>query len=257
MRVGVVEFTNTLRLAVGLERFLPGAELVRATPARIAADLEAGRLDVGLVPVAALAANPDWAVVPGLGIAAEGPVSSVLLLSRVPLADLRRLTLDPASRTSNVLARLWLEAKLGRPLTVEAGPADLATRLDRGEATVAIGDAALFFDGEALERVDLGLAWTEWTGLPFVFAVWAGPGAGDPALASALHCCYETNRDRVEELVRDAFPADDGKRRWAAAYLRENIRHELGPREREGLDEFLRRGRAGGAFRERARTHVD
>ncbi len=257
MRVGVVEFTNTLRLAVGLERFLPGAELVRATPARIAAGLEAGRLDVGLVPVAALAANPEWKTVAGLGIASDGPVRSVRLLARGPLEDIRQLALDPASRTSNALARLWLGHRLGRRVESVIGPADPEERLAAAGATVVIGDAALFYDGPADTTVDLGGAWTEWTGLPFVFAVWAGPGAGDPGLVSALHRCYEANRERTGELVSTAFPGDDARRQLAAAYLRENIRHEVGDREREGLRLFLDRARAGGYLSERAKTHVD
>ena len=105
IRIGVVGFTNTLPLAFELEQHLNRALILRATPAQIADDLEVGKLDVGMVPVAALAANPGWDVVPGLGIASEGPVRSVLLHSRVPLAEVQTLVTDPASRTSNTLAR--------------------------------------------------------------------------------------------------------------------------------------------------------
>ena len=257
MRVGVVEFTNTLPLAAGLERFLPGAELVRAAPSRIAAALEDGRLDVGLVPVAALADNSSWSVVPGLGIAGEGPVRSVRVLARRPLEDLHRIALDPASRTSNALARLWLEHRLGRRPEATIGSADPAARLAAADGAVVIGDAALFFEGPAGVQVDLGEAWTGWTGLPFVFAVWAGPAASDPALASALRRCYEANRDRIGALAAEAFPHDVARRRRTAGYLRTNIRYELGDREREGLALFLDRARSGGYLSERVKTHVD
>src|SRR5262249_16758585 len=156
-----------------LERFLPEAEIVHLTPSRIADALAEGSLDIGLVPVAALAGHPEWSVLPGLGIASEGPVRSVLLISKVKPEQITRLVLDPASRTSNQLARLWLRHR-GRTPDVLPGPPRLAERLELGDATVAIGDEALFWPATEAISIDLGGAWTEWTGLPFVFAVWAG-----------------------------------------------------------------------------------
>lgn len=248
MRIGVVAYTNTLPLAAGLEAYLPGAILVRDTPARIASALEAGGLDVGLVPVAALAGEPSWSVVPGLGIAAEGPVRSVLLLSRVAPSRIETLIDDPASRTSNVLARLWLAHRHGvRPRPVE-GPGRPEERLRLGDATVAIGDQALYWNGSAAETIDLGGAWTEWTGLPFVFAVWAGPGAGAPGLAQALHRTFEANAERLEVLAREAAPGDPARRDLIESYLRHSIRFRLGPAEDRGLARFLELGVEAGHF---------
>jgi chorismate dehydratase len=239
MRIGAVGFMNTLPLAEGLERHLPGAVILRTTPARIADDLEAGALDVGLVPVAALAANPSWKIVPGLGIAAEGPVRSVLLLSRVPAHRIRRLVLDPASRTSNRLARLWLRHAFGADPAAVTGPADPARRLDAGDAAVVIGNDALFWNTPVAERVDLARAWTDWTGLPFVFAVWAGPGADAPGLAEGLSACYGENAQRLGDLAERAAPGDPARRDLIESYLRTNIRYRLGSREREGMARFL------------------
>jgi chorismate dehydratase len=259
LRVGVVCFTNTLPLATGLERHLPDAELVRITPAEIADRLESGSLDVGLVPVASVAAHPSWSVVPGLGIAAEGPVRSVLLLSRVPLEEIRVLVADPASRTSNALARLWLRHRLGREVEIAAGAPALTERLAHNDATVAIGDDALFWEGEVRERIDLGGAWTEWTGLPFVFAVWAGPGAGAPGLSRAFHGCYEANASRPMDLARAAAPDDPARAAVIEDYLRRSIRYRLGDREREGLLRYIQLGREAGYFtpRPRGTIHAD
>jgi chorismate dehydratase len=239
MRIGVVAFTNTLPLAEGLERHLPRARIVRATPARIADGLKNGALDVGLAPVAALADHPAWAVVPGLGIAAEGPVRSVLLLSRVPAGDIRRLVLDPASRTSNLLARLWLRHAHAADPAAGPGAADPAARLSAGDATVVIGNDALFWTAPVAVRIDLAQAWTRWTGLPFVFAVWAGPGAGAPGLAAGLGACYRENAERLPALAERAAAGDPARRDLIESYLRTNIRYRLGSRENEGLARYL------------------
>jgi predicted solute-binding protein len=239
MRIGVVAFTNTLPLAEGLERHLPQAAIVRTIPSRIADGLEAGDLDVGLVPVAALAGNPAWHVVPGLGIAAEGAVRSVLVLSRVPVERIRRLALDPASRTSNRLARLWLRHVHGVVPESVAGPADPVRRLEAGDAAVVIGNDALFWTAPVGERVDLGRAWTDWTGLPFVFAVWAGPGANDPGLAAGLEACYRENAERLPALAERAAAGDPARRDLIESYLRTNIRYRLGARETEAMARFL------------------
>lgn len=258
IRVGVVGFTNTLPLAHELERYLPRAIILRATPAQIADGLESGRIDVGMVPVTTLAANPSWHLVPGLGIASEGPVRSVMLQSRVPLPGIRRLVTDPASRTSNLLARLWLAHRHDLHPDVIAGPPDPENRLDFGDATVVIGDDALLWRRPMEASVDLGGAWTEWTGLPFVFAVWAGPGADAPGLPEALGACYRANRKRIPELAGKAAGGDADRAALFTSYLERSIRYRLGERETEGLNRFLSLGEDAGFLdrRRRGGTHV-
>lgn len=248
IRIGVVGFTNTLPLAFELDQHMDRALILRATPAQIADDLEAGKLDVGMVPVATLAAHHEWGVVPGLGIASEGPVRSVLLHSRVPISRVQTLVTDPASRTSNTLARLWLKHRHDLSPKVIPGPPEPENRLELGEATVVIGDDALFWQADVQESIDLGGAWTEWTGLPFVFAVWAGPGARKPGLSEALHACYRVNARRIPALAEGAAPKDESRRALITSYLTHSIRYRLGERENEGLRRFLQLGIEGGFF---------
>ena len=239
-RIGVVSFTNTLPLAHELERYGADLEVVRGTPAEVAVGLETGALDVGLVPVATLARHPEWQVVPGLGIAADGEVGSVLLLSEQQLSEIDRIVEDPASRTSNLLARLWLREQFGRDVTVVPGSPRVAERLAAGP-TVAIGDDALFWDRPTAARVDLAGAWRGWTGLPFVFAVWAGPQADRPGLAEALAGCHAANRARIPELAALAAAGDALRQAVVERYLTEQICYRLGPREEKGLHTFLTR----------------
>jgi len=115
LRVGIVHFVNSRPLAWGLLRGDTGGELAceLLAPAAIADRLRAGTLDVGLVPSIELARNPELVVVPGLAIAATHEVRSVLLVSRVPVSEIRTVALDDNSRTSAALVRILLEERYG------------------------------------------------------------------------------------------------------------------------------------------------
>lgn len=238
-RVGVVGFANALPLTHELEGDLGRALIVRTTPAEIVKGLESGTMELGLVPVMALPGNPAWGTVGGLGIAAEGPVQSVILVSRVPVAKITRLVEDPASRTSNLLARLWLKRVHGVEPEIVPGVPEPEARLALGDATVVIGDDALFLDPGNARVIDLAGAWKEWTGLPFVFAVWAGPAAADEGLSRALHSCYRKNAERLDELAALASRGRPERREPYLAYLSRSIRYPVGEREEAGLRRFL------------------
>src|SRR5689334_1988417 len=113
---------------------------------------------------------------PGTGIACHGPVRSILLISKVPFRDIRTLATDSGSRTSAMLAQVILAERFGVRPKVFSLPADLMKMLDKTEAALLIGDAALRIEPEKLpfETLDLGQEWIAMTGLPMVFAVWAG-----------------------------------------------------------------------------------
>lgn len=221
MRYGAVSYLNARPLVEGL------APLVLDTPARLVARYEAGELDVALLPVAA-AEPAGLPRVSDLGIAAEGPVDSVLLFLRRPLAEVETLALDPASRTSCVLAQILLREAHGLGPRVSAPPAD---------AELVIGDAALARAREGGEALDLAAEWTRWTGLPFVFAAWYGAAAAAPALEAA----WERGRGEIARYAREAdLPLPPAA---LETYLRERIRFRIGPRERAGLERFLETGR--------------
>jgi chorismate dehydratase len=204
VRFGAVSYLNAKPLIEGL------APLVLDTPARLADRMAAGELDVALLPVVA-GERLGLARVGSLGIAAEGKVDSVLVF--VQREPVRTIRLDPASRTSRILARLIYRERFDLdPEPVEEG----------ADAELIIGDAALDREGPAL---DLAEEWTKWTGLPFVFAAWYG----DPESAPALAAAYERGREQLANYA-------SGDR---LEYLRDRIRFEIGPREEEGLARFL------------------
>jgi predicted solute-binding protein len=247
-----IRFLNARPLLAGLEAGLPARfpyRLTTAEPAECAEQLTAGRAAAGLVPVAALPFLPDVRVLPGLGVAARQTVRSVLLITRVPLEEIRTLAAHTASRTSVALARLLLAERWGvRPQVVPVRP-PLEEMLAQAEAAVLIGDPALHIQGRSGHReVDLAAAWVEWTGLPFVFAVWGLRPTAPEGLEALLEASLAYAREHWQELVP----------RWAAAhgvsaeetgrYLGEALTHGLGEGERQGLNEFLRRAAAAGVL---------
>ena len=93
--------------------------------------------------------------------------------------------------------------------------------------------------------MDLGQAWHEWTGLPFVYAVWAGPAAADPQVLEGLEACWRHNQDNLTEIIPQAVP-DAGRRGRVLRYIEEHIHYRLGPAEECGLNLFLKKARRKG-----------
>jgi chorismate dehydratase len=220
-------------------------ELTFAVPSVCAERVGTGVADVGLVPVIEME-NQGLTAVPGIGIASRGAVRSILLISRVPFRRVRTLAADMNSRTSVMLARIILSRCFGTEPEVTPMPADLDSMLARADAALVIGDAALAIDPDevGLPCLDLGEAWFDLSGLPFVFAMWAGHKSQiTPELAQLLQdscLCGLGALDRIieEEAVRRTMP-----REMVDRYLRHNIVFQHGDAERAGLELYLRYAR--------------
>ncbi len=205
--VGIVgvQFLNARPLLAGLEAGITAPfpyRFATAEPSVCADRLAAGEAAAGLVPVAALAGMPGLRALRGLGVAARQEVRSVLLVSKVPLAQVEVLAAHTASRTSVALARLLLAQRWGvRPRIVPSRP-PLEAMLAAADAAVIIGDPALAVCGRTgLVEVDLAGAWVEWTGLPFVFAVWGVSATAPAGLAPVLERSFAFAREHWEEFA--------------------------------------------------------
>ena len=242
LRLGVVSYLNAVPLVHGLEAD-PRFSLVRDVPSRIAERLHAGEIDLGMIPSVEYAAG-DYAIVPGIAIASRGPVRSVNLFHRRRLEGVRRVALDASSRTSVALAKILLRERLGHdPEYVSMGP-PVEDMLASADAALVIGDPALYFRGEA-ERLDLGEEWQARTGLPFVFAFWAGrPGAVDEAGVVRLQQALRAGQGAFAQIAAQYNGLGAGRGPESEAYLRRNIVYDLGEEELSGLREFYRRARA-------------
>jgi chorismate dehydratase len=242
VRLGVVSYLNAEPLVFGLERD-PGFVLVRDLPARVATMLSAGEVDLGMIPSAAYA-DAEYAIVPGVAIASRGPVRSVRVYHRGALADVRRVALDSSSRTSVVLARVLLRELLGRDPVYVAAPPDLDAMLADADAALMIGDPALY-QPAGVPSLDLGEEWTRRTGLPFVYAFWAGPaGAVDPPAVARLQEALRQGLDALPAIAVSYNGQGAGHGALNESYLRANIHYGFGAPEQEGLCLFYRRAHA-------------
>jgi chorismate dehydratase len=249
LRIGIVNFVNSRLLSRGLEKGTPEGYACELLPPAVIADrLRDGSLDVGLVPSIELARNPALAVVPGLAIAASHEVRSVLLVSKVPVAEIRSVALDENSRTSAALVRILLAERYGLAPAYRDATADLDHMLADGDAALLIGDPALAVPRERYVVLDLAGEWLEATGLPFVFAVWAvreGAVAGGE-LVELLAASFARGERELAAIVAETALETGISPAVLHDYYTRNLRFRIGPAEQAGLAEFLRRAAAHG-----------
>jgi len=243
IRIGAVSYLNTKPLIRGLERDAQaeGIDLSVDVPSALGRSLAAGLLDVALLPVIELGRIGATELVPGLAITTRGAARSVLLLTRVPLGDVRSVALDGESRTSNVLTQVLFAEKWRTRPRFEPGPADLDQALDRFDAVVRIGDKALFEPHPpGVVARDLGQEWTEATGLPFVFAVWAArPGVVDRRLYRLLHESRRVGAAEIDSISRSFSWNGRCDPLLAREYLIDHIHYRLGASEVEAMRRFF------------------
>lgn len=238
-RIGVVDFLNARPLVHGLDRER-GVELVHDRPARLAQALRRGDLDVALVSSIECFRTPELRIVPEIGICSEGPVKSVKLFLKKPLMEVERVALDAGSRTGAALAKMVFVEFLQRPAVTmrEIEPTLEPAKVD-ADAVLLIGDAALRAKPANLEQVDLGWFWTDRTGLPFVYAVWAcRRGKVSEDLLGLLLRARDRGLIERSRIAAEAAGELDLPAAGLTQYLMRNLRYQLGEREIKGLERF-------------------
>lgn len=243
IRAGAVSYLNTRPLVFGLDQGM-GADRIEVhydVPSVLSGRMHAGELDLALLPVIELARIPGLVVVPGLAIGSLGNCRSVLLVARKPLADVKRVALDPESRTSNALVRILAAEAWGISPAFAEGPHDLTLALDENDAAVRIGDKALFEQlPQGAIAYDLGGAWTARTSLPFVFAVWAArPGVVDRDVYQTLHASRRSGAAELPAIAADYTWCGRQYPELALRYLRDAMRYRLGDPEVGAMRRFL------------------
>ncbi len=243
IKIGAVSYLNAKPLYYRLNEFAAGVELSMDVPSRLADRLAEGDLDVALVPSVEYlrGAEKGYEILSGFAIAARGAVRSVKLFSRVPRERVERLALDEGSRTSQVLARIWLDAHHGvRPGRIESLPVGVPVLESTADAVLVIGDRAMRTpDAPFHAVVDLGEAWRAMTGLPFVFALWVvRPGAELGALPDALARCRAEGLAEAGRLAAEHGPRLGLDIQTCYEYLTKNLSYDLGEPEVAGLRRF-------------------
>jgi chorismate dehydratase len=230
-------------------------------PSACARALQAGTADIGIIPAAAYAQVPGLMVLPGVAIASRRPVRSILLVSRVPVENIRTVALDTSSMTSVALTKILFEKWLGGGRTFTPMAPDIQKMLAAHDAALVIGDPALQIDRSLYFTLDLAEEWIRYTGKPFVFAFWAvrqealcGDSRPRPSASRSDARAPEQDLAQVFQQSRDhgLEPAslDQIAREWAPrlgirdadvrSYLTENIYYQLDAQCLEGLQLFYR-----------------
>lgn len=259
VRIGCVNFLNTEPLVRGLDA-LREVELSRAVPSKLIEMLETEAVDVALVSlVDAARSSVPLSILPCGMIGSDGPTLTVRLYSQVPINQITRVHADTDSHTSVVLCRLLLAEQYGlSPEIIDydareqieiarTTPFEDATGIEWPEAMLLIGDKVVTGSPPAVRyphQLDLGEAWKELTGLPFVYAVWMcrSDRVDTPSVAAAsaiLDRQRRHNRTRIDAIASACAP----EHRWpvdlARTYIGERLRYTYDERAQQAATKFI------------------
>jgi len=257
MKIGRIPYINCYPVYGAIDRGVVSleAELVDGVPTELNRRMAVGELDISVVSAVEYArASERYLLLPDLAISCDGPVRSVMLFSKRPAGDLtsRNVIVSRSSMTSVALLELlfenvWHSSPRFVPGDAEVRDVVVDSPID-AEARLVIGDAALVLGSNHRERYphvyDLGQAWKEWTGQPFVFAVWVAQRSTDVKDALVAHAGLITSRnwglEHLPELAEQAHEATGVERKVCAEYL-SGLDYGLSYPHLAGLTEFYRR----------------
>ena len=242
LRLSVVQYLNTVPLIWGmLHGEQRGKFELQLTVPSGCADAIAQRLaDVGIVPSIEYQRLDGVEILPGMSIASKHEVKSVLLLSKIPLAQVQTVALDESSRTSAALVRILMQKFYSRRVNFSPAAPEPGEMLRRADAALLIGDPALTYSGSA-EVYDLAHVWRKFTGLPFVFAVWMGHSGAN---LSRHHADFTASLDfglaHIDDIASEYAPKLGITPSAVKVYLTRNIDYSLDEENQQGLKLFYK-----------------
>jgi chorismate dehydratase len=250
LRISAISYLNTAPLMWDFEHGEAGSEfdISYTLPSACARALEAGTADIGIIPAAAYPQVPGLMVLPGVAIASRRPVRSILLVSRVPVDQIRTVALDTSSMTSVALTKILFKKWLGGGRTFTPMAPDVEKMLAEHDAGLVIGDPALQIDRSRYHTLDLAEEWIRRTGKPFVFAFWAvrQDALREAGQSQELAAVFQQSRDHglepgnLDHIAHDWAPRLGLKEADLRSYLSENIYYQLDAACLEGLQLFYR-----------------
>lgn len=239
-RIGAVSYLNTKPLVHGLDSLADQCVITYDLPSRLADQLAAGLLDVALIPSIEAATNPEYTIVSDACIGCRGPVWSVKLLSHQAPENITSLALDEGSRTSAALTKILLaERHSVRPEIQQLGINDDWRRV-KTDAVLVIGDRAMSANHEPFPYSwDLGEVWHQWTGLPFVFAMWTARNSIHlDHLDNLLTQCRDQGLSQIQAIAdRNAEPYNLTIEQ-SRKYLEHHLKFTLGAEEKTALENY-------------------
>ena len=210
-------------------------ELIEDYPAKIAAILLNDEIDIGLIPVAVIPKLKEAHIISDFCIAAEQEVASVCLFSEVAIDKVEKVLLDYQSKTSINLCKILLKNYWKKNVIIEETTGEFRHLIKGTTAAVVIGDRA--FEQRKISSFvyDLATAWKDFTGLPFVFAVWVANKKIENDFLDAFNKANDYGLRHIDEIVAEnPYDLYDLKK-----YYTKNISYILDNEKRKGLDKFL------------------
>ena len=232
-----MSYLNTKPLIYGLEKGLMSdtVQLKLDYPAHIAQQLLDDEIDVGLVPVALIPRLQQHFFVSDYGICCDGPVASVCVFSEVPINEIKEVLLDYQSRTSVRLARILMKEHWKIEPVITDTREDFRERIKGTMDGVVIGDRALEQRSRSPYIYDLGEAWKQFTGKPFVFAAWLSNKRLNGNFVDAFNIANNFGLTQLDEVIRqNPYPHFDLKEYYTSC-----IDYRLDTEKKSGLALYL------------------
>lgn len=241
IRVSAISYLNTAPFVYGLQHsdILQNIDIAFDYPSECARKLQQNESDIGIIPVAALLSLPKYEIISNYCIGAVGAVRTVALFSNSPLEKIERIYLDYQSRASVNLAKI-LSKKFWKitPEWMPFSPSQDANGLEPHEGLVIIGDRVFNSEKHYKYCCDLAEEWFKFTGLPFVFAVWASVKPLDNNFIDSFNGALSLGLQNIPLSV-DNFNLKYIDRAEAIDYLNKNISYNLDDRKKKAIEMFL------------------
>lgn len=239
-RISIVSYLNSKPFLLGIKKSGLDSQLEMSLdiPSKIVAKLSFNLADIGLIPVAGLADLAKYKIISDYCIGAVGKVKTVVLVADVPLNEIENVLMDYQSRTSVLLAKVLAKFFWKKEFRWENTCSNFQHKSITGNtAGVLIGDRVFEVEGKYKYTYDLSEEWEQFTGLPFVFAVWAANKELSAAFENEFNNALKLGLENMKEVVKQEqkdYPDVDIK-----SYFTENISYELDDTKRKGMQQFL------------------
>jgi len=237
IKIAAVSYLNTKPLTYAFEQGVMSdyIELSFEYPSKVASNLLNNKVDIGLVPIAIIPQLKESYIISDYCISTEGEVASVCLFSEVPLNEIDTIMLDYQSKTSVALLKILLNNHWKISPILKEAIEGYESAIKGTTAGLVIGDRALIKRKSARYIYDLGTAWKEMTGLPFVFAAWVANKILPSEFIHSFNQATSEGLNHIDKIVADInFNEYDMKR-----YYTININYQLNEEKKSSMKKFI------------------
>jgi chorismate dehydratase len=242
IRISAVNFANTYPFMYGLTETGFDRKVILTTdnPADCAANLISGKVDIGLIPVAALPSLKESYIITDFCLGAYGKVRTVMLLSNCPFDKIKRINLDFRSRSSVNLAKILAKNYWKREFSwFNADDGFDFINIQDDEANVLIGDRCFEYESRFRNRIDLAEEWFKFTGLPFAFACWTSNRKLDDEFLKEFNDALATGVRNIPAVVKKYGKTGTIRGEDLRIYLTENMNFDLNDDKRKAIKLYL------------------